>query len=99
MYAHSKLFSVLSYITWIGWIISLIFRDKRDPLVRQHLNQALCLNIVSTLASIMSRGHGIIGWTGGLIDMLVFFFCIWGLVRAFKMSAEPLPFIGQIQLI
>lgn len=98
MYAHSKLYSVLSYITWVGWIISFILHDRSDMLVRQHLNQALILNIISSLASIMSRGHGIIGWVGGLIDMVTLFLFIWGVIRAFRMSAEPLPLIGQVKL-
>lgn len=99
MYTHSRLYSVLSYITWIGWIIALIFRDKSDQLVRQHLNQALVLNVFSSIASVMSRGGGIIGWVGGVIDIMALFFFIWGVIRAFKMSAEPLPLVGEIRVL
>ena len=38
MYRHSRLFSVISYITWIGWVIALALRDKGDPLVHRHIN-------------------------------------------------------------
>ena len=99
MYAHSKLYSVLSYFTWIGWIISFILRDRRDELVRQHLNQALILNIISSLASIMSRADGIVGWAGGIIDLAALILFIWGVVRAFKMSAEPLPLVGELRIL
>lgn len=98
MYAHSKLYSVLSYITWIGWIISFILHDRRDMLVRQHLNQALVLNIISSIASIMGRANGFLGWAGGIIDLAALILVIWGIVRAFKMSAEPLPLIGEVRL-
>ena len=98
MYAHSKLYSALSYITWIGWIISFILRDRRDELVRQHLNQALVLNIISSIASIMSRADGFIGWAGGIIDLAALVLFIWGFIRALKMSAEPLPLIGNVRL-
>ena len=98
MYAHSRLYSVLSYITWIGWIISFILHDRRDDLVRQHLNQALIIAICSTIGTFMTRFDGIIGWAGGVVGFATFIFVIWGLVRAFKMSAEPLPLIGEFRL-
>ena len=77
----SKLLAVVSYITWVGWIIALIMRDKNDSLVSCHLNQALMLNIVCTIGSIISRFGligGIIGWVinaaglgcGKISDML-----------------------------
>ena len=43
----TKLFAALSYITWIGWIISFIFRDKDDEVVKFHLNQALALKLLN----------------------------------------------------
>lgn len=99
MYAHSKLYSVLGYFTWIGWIVAFILRDRRDELVRQHLNQALILNLISSVASIMSRADGFIGWAGGIIDLATLILFIWGVVRAFKMSAEPLPLVGGFRIL
>ena len=46
MYRHSKLYAVISYITWIGFIIAMVARDPADPLVRRHLNQALIINLI-----------------------------------------------------
>ena len=95
----SKLFAVVSYITWVGWIIALILRDKNDSLVRCHLNQALMLNIVCTVGSIISRFGligGIIGW---VINIATIVLMIMGIIRAVKGSEEPLPFIGGITII
>ena len=98
MYAHSKLYSVLSYITWIGWIISFILRDKRDELVRQHLNQALIINVGSSIGAFLTRFDGFLGWAGSCIDVAALVLTILGIVRAFKMSAEPLPLVGQFRI-
>ena len=59
MNTHTRLFSVISYITWIGWIIAFVFRDKNDKITLQHVNQALALNIVGILVSLGSRLGGV----------------------------------------
>ena len=64
---YSKLYSVLSYITWIGWIFAFLQADREDPLVRQHLNQSLVINIASILAYILT-GFGGIGFGGLLLQ-------------------------------
>ena len=62
MNKNIKLFSVISYITWIGWIIAFVFGDRKDRILKQHLNQALALNIVGILVSTGNRIGGIIGY-------------------------------------
>ncbi len=99
MQNHSKLYSVLSYITWIGWLIALLMRDKGDSLVRRHLNQGLIINLASLVAGFLSGSSGIIARLGNILSLAAFVFWIMGIVRAFKMSEEPLPFIGNINWI
>ena len=99
MNKHSRLFSVVSYITWIGWLIALILRGKDDPLVRRHLNQALILNLIETVGAIISRLGGLFGVIGTVIDIAVLILFIIGIVRALRMSDQPLPVIGDITLI
>ena len=41
MYKNTKLCSVISYITWVGFIIAFLIRDQEDEMVKHHLNQAL----------------------------------------------------------
>lgn len=99
MNKHTKLYSVISYITWIGWILALLLRDKDDAMVRHHLNQALILNIASLVCGLLTRIGGLFGTVGTLLDIAVFVLCIMGIVRAAKLSDEPLPVIGQYHLI
>lgn len=96
---HSKLYSILSYLTWIGWIIALLKRDKEDTLVRKHLNQGLVLNLVGMVARLVAGDSGLLGRVGDLVSIAVFVLWIMGIYRAAKMSEEPLPLIGEINLI
>ena len=99
MNTHTRLFSVISYITWIGWIIAFVFRDKNDKITLQHVNQALTLNIVGILVSLGSRLGGVIEWAAGIIAIIALIFTIWGIVRAIQMSDKPLPIIGNFRLL
>ena len=99
MYRHSKLYAVISYITWIGFVIALIARDPGDPLVRRHLNQALIINILETLARVLTRIGGIFDLAANIIDLVCLVLFIMGLYRAFRMDETPLPVIGDIELI
>ena len=99
MYRHSKLYSVISYITWIGFIIAFIARDPADPLVRRHLNQALVINILETLARLLYRIGGLFAIAAELIDIVCLVLFIMGIYRALKMDATPLPLIGDIELV
>ena len=99
MYQNSKLYAVISYITWIGWIIALVKRDPADPLVRRHINQALCLNVMASAATLLSRFGSAIGMIGNILDVLVLILSIWGLIRAAQGNEEPLPIVGQFEAI
>lgn len=99
MYKNSRLWSVLSYITWIGWILAFVLRDRNDPLVRRHINQALILNIVSIVVNIFAKIGGLLGKLGGLLGILCLVFLVWGIIRAIKGSDEPLPIIGEYQFV
>ena len=99
MYKNTKLYSVLSYITWIGWLIALFLRDKDDPMVKHHLNQGLVLNIIELLASFLITRGGTVAVVGEIVDLGVLVLCIMGIVRAVKLSNKPLPIIGTVNLI
>ncbi len=96
---HTKLYSVISYITWIGWFAALILSDKDDRLVRHHLNQALVINILETIGAFLIRLGGLFGLVGEIVDIAALFFFVMGIVRAFRLSDEPLPLIGGFHLI
>ena len=95
----TKLFAVLSYFSIVGWIISYVFRDKEDVVVKHHLNQGLSLILVEVVLGIISKFGGIfafISWIGGIAVLV---FAIIGIVRALQLSTEPLPLIGDIRLV
>ena len=99
MNKNTKLFSVISYITWIGWIIAFVMRDRDDKIVSHHVNQALVINIVETIGAVLIKFGGVFGIIGEIVDVAVLVFLIMGIVRACKLSDEPLPVIGDIKLV
>ena len=99
MNKNSKLWAIVSYITWIGFILAFLLRDKDDSLVHRHLNQALILNIAGTVGNLISRIGGIFGTIGTVIDIAILVLAIMGIVRAARGSEEPLPLVGDFTLI
>ena len=97
MYRHSQLYAIVSYITWIGFVIAFVGRDPADPFVRLHLNQAFVLNLAAIVARMISRVR-LLGALSGPLALACFAFSIWGIVRAANMDSRPLPVIGQIQI-
>ncbi len=97
---------IVSYITWIGWIIALINGDQDDEFIKHHLNQALIINICATICGAIS---GALGWIPvirifsgiifGFIGLVVFIMAIAGIVSASNNSTKPLPVIGDIKLM
>ena len=51
----AKVAAILAYITWIGWVVAFVCSDRKDKLLRFHLNQALVLNIASLILTIINR--------------------------------------------
>ena len=96
---NSKILAVVSYITWIGWFVTLFLRDRTDSFVRQHLNQAFVLNIISILIGVLRRFGGLFGTIAGLASVCCLIFWVWGIARAVTGSKEPLPLIGDLMNI
>ncbi len=84
---NGKTARILSYITWIGWIIALVSGDKdNDEGLKQHLNQALICNILAIIPI-------------GITQIAASIFAIWGLIKAIQEDDEPLPLIGGLKII
>ena len=58
----------------------------------------LALNIIGILVSTGSRIGGVIGWAAGIIALGCLILTIMGIVRAVKLSDEPLPIIGNFRI-
>ena len=75
---NGKTARILSYITWVGWIIALVSGDKdSDEGLKQHLNQALICNILAIIPI-------------GITQVAASIFAIWGLIKAIQEDDEPL---------
>lgn len=101
---NAKVTGIVSYISWIGWLIAFLAGDKEGA--KFHLNQSLVLMIAMTLLSILSAILGFIPVVGaiiaivvGLCSLVLFVFWIMGLVAAIKEEEKALPIIGNIQLL
>ncbi len=99
MYNNSRTVAVISYITWVGWIIAFLIRDKTDAFVAHHMNQALMINLLkiagALCASLPHVGHSI----STVVGVGAFVLIIMGIYRAAHWNSDPLPIIGEIHLI
>ena len=90
--------ALISYLSWPGWIIALLIRDKTDPFAAHHLNQSLILNIISVIAGAAAK----LPLVGGIVSFVLSlaFVVLWimGIVRAVMWDDRPLPVIGDIHL-
>lgn len=96
---NKNLIAAVSYITWIGFIIAFISGDKTDRLVTHHLNQALVLNLVGLAGGVLAVIPILGTMAAGIISTGVLVLDVMGVMRAYRGSTSPLPFIGDIHLI
>ena len=96
---NNKIAAIVSYITWIGFIIGFCIGDRSDRYVLHHLNQALVLNILSIVGGVLKVIPLIGNMAAGLVSVAVLVFWVIGIYRAATGSTQPLPFIGDIHLM
>ena len=94
-----KVAAVFSYLGWVFWVVAFIIRNRNDSLSRHHLNQGFILAIAGTLVGVLSRLHGLFGFVASILGIGIALLSIVGIVRALQGSDEPLPIVGDIQLI
>lgn len=96
---RSNVIAAISYLTWIGFLIALCVRDRRDDYVAFHLNQALLINLLEMVGGILTVVPLIGGMASSVVSLAVGVLWIIGIYRAATWNAEPLPIIGDIHLI
>ena len=87
----SKTTGIVAYLTWIGFIVSIIIGAKDDEFAKHHQNQALILNIASLV--------GFIPFIGWILGLPILILAIMGFISAINNEEKPLPVIGGIKLI
>ena len=96
---NSRTLAVVSYITWIGWLIAFILRDRRDAFVAHHLNQALLINLLKIAGAICVALPHIGEQLSTAVGIAAFVLIIVGIYRAVNWRTDPLPLIGEIKLL
>jgi uncharacterized membrane protein len=99
MRTNSNVIAAISYLTWIGFIVALLIRDRGDDFTAMHMNQALVLNIISIIGGILAAVPLIGGIASGIIGLVTFVLACMGIYRAATWSNEPLPIVGDIHLM
>ncbi len=95
----SRMIAIISYITWFGLFIAYLAGDRADRFFMHHMNQALVVQLAGLAAAVLN----VIPVLGNIASVVIstglFVLDIMGIIRAYRGSTEPLPFIGDIHLI
>ena len=86
---EGKTIAIISYITWVGWIIALVMNmEKKNDFAKFHIRQTLLLMLGSLLVWIP-----LIGWIWG-----IFLFILWiiGLIAAINGEKKEVPVLGHL---
>jgi uncharacterized membrane protein len=96
-----KTIAIISYFTWIGWIIAFVMHNSnRSQLGAFHLRQTLALmilGIICYIVQIMLLFIPFLGWA--IIALLwIGLIVLWvlGLIAAMNGQEKPMPVIGPL---
>lgn len=89
----AKTTSIVSYLTWIGFIIAICAGDKEGA--KFHLNQALVVLLFSTLSALVAW-IPLIGWAWGIFMVVCWFM---GFIAAINQEEKKVPLIGNITIL
>lgn len=100
MNEQSRTIAIVSYVTFLGWIIALILRQGEKPqseISRFHLRQALGVHLIIFAYSIIQYVLSFLylGFVGNIIGFVVFFIWLIGLIGAIQAQFRYIPFIGR----
>ena len=96
---NRNVIALISYITWVGFLIALVAGDRSDRFIMHHMNQALVINIASVVGGVLAVIPLLGGMAASIVSLAVFVFDIMGIISAYRGSTDPLPLIGDIHLI
>ncbi|MBW3518659.1 DUF4870 domain-containing protein [Flavobacterium sp. NKUCC04_CG] len=95
----NKSFSIISYITLIGWLVAYFGgKDTADDLLKYHLKQSLGLAVCSILFQIAINILTLIMPILGILSFLgiiFFILLVIGIINAANSEKKPLPLIGK----
>ncbi len=99
----AKTASWVSYLWWIGWIISLVTSNSTNPkpsLVVFHLRQSFGLLVISIALYILRVmtlfSFGSLYWVYTILSIGLFVLWIIGLIAAVQGEEKPVPVLGPL---
>ncbi|HEU5168457.1 MAG TPA: hypothetical protein VFU29_23090 [Chitinophagaceae bacterium] len=96
-----KSIAIISYFTWIGWIIAFVmFNSNKSQLAAYHIRQSLLLMILGILCYIVQIMLIFVPFLGWAIIFLLWIglVVLWvlGLVAAINGQEKPIPVVGAL---
>ena len=92
---QGKTYAVISYLTFIGLIISIIMNlEKRNPFVAFHGRQMLGLILMLLFSNVTEKYVN--SWIGTGFWIITFVFWVLGIVYASQGKAKTIPVLGDL---
>ncbi len=91
-----KTTDIVAYITIFGWLAAFVAGEREDS--RFHLNQALVIHLTLIILSFLTW-IPIIRLVVHLVQLVVFVFCVMGIIYAVKEQENEVPLLGCIKLL
>ncbi len=93
-----KATGIVAYITIFGWFVAYFAGDKENA--RFHLNQGLVVDLAFLAITILaSVPIGIVRLAATLLNIVVFVFCIMGIVYAAQDQEKEIPLLGAFKIL
>ena len=91
--------SLLCYwFSFIGWTVSYMLADNKNPYLRFHLNQSLILWIISMIAYLLTRVQAI-SWLGSILSLAAFVLWLIAFINAYKGTTKSAPLLDKLPAI
>lgn len=94
--------SVISYLIWIGWIISFVMFTKKENKTefnRFHMRQSLGIHVISVAVYLVCSVISYIPILGGMACSILYtviaVMLLWGIIGAFGGKKNKIPFVGD----
>ena len=93
---QGKTVAIVSYLTWIGWIIAIIIHgNNKSVFGAYHLRQSLGILLTGVALGFVSW-IPFLGWVVGFLGFIMLLvFWIMGLISAVNGEAKPVPILGE----
>ena len=98
--SKEKALSILSYFG--PFFLLAVLLAPESHFAKYHANQGLVLFLTEVVVStviMVGRYIPLIGWTFQLLNIVIVVLFFLGLSHAIREVEEPLPFIGEIQIL